>query len=125
MKKLIVVTAAACALMIPVAKAELVNDFNCTLNKGYSVPQLYAFQQEWMAAARKHGFDEAAYKTRIYFPLYADNIETSPMVFLWRGQFSDGAVWGRMSDWFTVSEWTGKFAEVMNCQKGSLWVAPQ
>ena len=59
MKKLIVVTAAACALMIPVAKAELVNDFNCTLNKGFSVPQLYAFQQEWMAAARKHGFDEA------------------------------------------------------------------
>lgn len=125
MKKLVATIAALSAFMTSAAHAELVNDFNCTLNKGYTVPQLYAFQKEWMAAARKRGFDEAAYKTRIYFPLYAENIETEPMVFLWRGQFSDGAVWGRMTDWFTVSEWTEKFALIMNCHKGSLWIAPQ
>jgi len=101
------------------------NDFNCTLNKGYTVPQLYAFQKSWMTEARKHGFGEADYKTRIYFPLYSDVTTTDPLFFVWRGQFADGAVLGRMLDWFPASPWAAKFAQVMNCGKASLWIAPE
>ena len=125
MKIKTVVGAAALLLISPWAHAELVNDFSCHLRDGHSVPQLYAFQQEWMAAARKKGFDATSYKTRIYFPLYADEIQTTPMHFLWRGEFTNGAVWGRMSDWFPTSEWADRFNEIMNCSKGSLWMAPQ
>lgn len=78
-----------------------------------------------MAAAKKNDFDLEAYKTRISFPVYAEVMTTVPMVFLWRGQFKDGAVGGRMVDWLLKSEWPGKFAQVMNCGNGSLWVAPQ
>jgi hypothetical protein len=106
------------------AAAEIVNDFECTLNAGYTVPQLYAFQQEWMSEARKRGFDEK-YQTRIYFPLYNDVTTTEPMFFIWRGEFSGGEQFGRMIDWFPTSEWAGKFAQVMNCAKSSLWIAPQ
>ena len=125
MNKLTATIAMLCVLTAPAAQAELVNDFNCHLNDGYTVPKLYAFQQEWMAAARKHGFGEAAYKTRIYFPMYAEVTDTKPMFFVWRGSFSDGAVWGKMADWFPSSEWANKFNEVMNCSKASLWIAPQ
>ena len=65
MKKLIATTALLFAFVSPAARAEFVNDFNCTLNKGYSVEQLYVFQKQWMAAAEQHGFEAAAYKTRI------------------------------------------------------------
>jgi hypothetical protein len=125
MKKLIAATAVLFALISPSSHAEFVNDFNCTLNKGYTVPQLYAFQQEWMAAARKHAFDEAAYKTRLLFPVYSEATTTDPIFFVWRGTFSDGAVLGHMLDWFPTSEWAGKFNQVMNCSKASLWLAPQ
>ncbi len=125
MKKILAIAAALLALSPLAAKAEVVNDFNCHLAKGYTVPQLYAFQQEWMAAARKQGFDEASYKTRIYFPLYADVTDTDPMYFIWRGSFANGAVLGKMLDWFPASVWAGKFTKVMNCGKASLWMAPQ
>lgn len=125
MKKLLATSAVLFTLLSPALHAELVNDFSCVLNKGYTVPHLYAFQQAWMAAAKKNDFNLEAYKTRIFFPVYAEVMTTDPMVFLWRGQFKDGAVWGRMADWFLKSEWPGKLAQVMNCGKGSLWVAPQ
>lgn len=116
--------AALLCLASMTARAELVNDFNCTLNKGYTTQQLYAFQQEWMAAARKQGFSEA-YQTRIWFPLYASNTSTDPLYFIWRGQFADGVMLGKMLDWFPTSEWAGKFAQLMNCGEASLWIAPQ
>ena len=124
MKKLFAATAVLFAFMSPAAHAEFVNDFNCTLNKGYTVEQLYAFQKDWMAAAQQHGFEATTYKTRLWFPLYNDVTDTSPMYFVWRGQFKDGAVLGRMLDWFPASEWAGKFVEVMNCGKATLWAAP-
>lgn len=115
-------------LLLPIAPflahAELVNDFECTLNKGYDVQKLYAFQQEWMTAAHQQGFDER-YRTRIWFPLYAGRTETDPLFFVWRGQFADGAMLGRMLDWFPTSPWAERFAQVMNCGKASLWIAPQ
>ena len=52
MKKILAVVAISLALAPKLSSAELVNDFHCTLNKGYTVPQLYAFQKDWMAAAR-------------------------------------------------------------------------
>jgi hypothetical protein len=125
MTKLMAATVTLLTFMATAAHAELVNDFNCHLNEGYTVPKLYAFQQEWMAAARKHGFDEASYKTRVYFPMYAEVTDTKPMFFVWRGHFNNGATWGKMADWFPSSEWANKFNEVMNCGKASLWIAPQ
>ena len=125
MRKLVELVLALIALSPMAARAELVNDFNCHLKKGYSVAQLYAFQQEWMVAARKQGFDEANYKTRIFFPLYAEVTDTDPMYFIWRGSFGNGAVLGHMLDWFPGSEWAGRFAQVMDCGKASLWIAPQ
>jgi hypothetical protein len=106
------------------APFQLDNDLNCTLNKGYTVPQLYAFQKSWMDEARKHGFGKADYKTRIYFPIYSDDTSANPVFFVWRGQFNNGAVWGRLADWYLSSPWAAKFAEVMNCGKASLWIAP-
>jgi hypothetical protein len=125
MKKLFTLIAVMVALSPLVSRAEFVNDFNCSLNKGQTVQKLYAFQQAWMVAARKNKFDEAAYRTRIYFPAYADVTTTDPMYFVWRGTFANGEVLGRMLDWFPTSEWAGKFNQVMNCSKASLWIAPQ
>jgi hypothetical protein len=113
------------ALFPLTSRAEYVNDFECKLNKGYTVPQLYAFQQEWMTAARKQGFTAATYNTRIWFPAYNNETSTDPLFFVWRGTFADGAVLGRMLDYFPPSEWAGKFAAVMNCGKASLWIAFQ
>ncbi len=125
MNKSLSLLVALLALLPLTARAELVNDFNCTLNKGYTVPQLYAFQAEWMTAARQHAFGAEAYKTRIYFPLYSDVTDTEPRFFVWRGEFKDGALLGKMLDWFPTSEWANKFAQVMNCSKSSLWIAIQ
>jgi hypothetical protein len=124
MKKLLLSVTLLLAFLSPAAHAEFVNDFNCTLNKGYTVQQLFAFQQSWMEAARKHDFSEAIYKTRIWFPVYAEVTTTDPMYFVWRGSFKDSVVLGRMLDWFPSSEWAGKFNEVMNCSKATLWAAP-
>ena len=125
MKKLFATIFVILVLIPMSSRAEFVNDFECTLNKGYTVPQLYAFQQEWMVAARKHGFDAANYNTRLWFPAYNNDTRTDPMFFVWRGTFGDGIVLGKMLDWFPTSEWAGKFAAVMNCGKASLWIAPQ
>ena len=125
MKNLIAIVFTLLTLLPLSSHAEMSNDFQCTLNKGYTVPQLYAFQQEWMAAAKKQGFDAASYKTRIWFPAYSEVTTTDPLFFVWRGHFTNGEVLGRMLDWFPASEWAGRFAQVMNCNKASLWIAPQ
>ena len=124
MKKILVVVAISLVLAPKLSRAEFVNDFHCTLNKGYTVPQLYTFQKDWMAAARQQGFD-SAYQTQIYFPFYAEVTTTDPIFFIWRGQFSGGTQLGKMLDWFPASVWAGKFAQIMNCSKSSLWSAPQ
>ena len=125
MKK-ILTTAALLLSLSPLASGAdtYVNDFNCTLNKGYTVQQLYAFQQSWMTAARAHDFGEKIYRTRLYFPAYAEDTRTDPMAFIWRGTFADSKVLGRMLDWFPTSEWADKFNQVMNCGNATLWVAP-
>ena len=125
MKKLIATVAALTALSPLAANAEMVNDIRCTLNKGYTIPKLYAFQQSWMAAAKKQGYDEAAYKTQIFFPVYTEDTRTEPMVFLWRGTFASGEVWGKLGVWFPASGWAEKFTKVMNCSKAALFIAPQ
>ena len=124
MKKIILMLLVTFSMYSLTVKAELINDFNCSLNKGYTVPQLYKFQQEWMQAAVENGFD-ATYKTRVLFPLYAERTDTNPLYFIWRGYFKDGEQWGRMMDWFPASVWTAKFMQVMECGSASLWNAPQ
>ncbi len=125
MRRLLFVTVIMVGFVYHPARAELVNDFSCTLNKGYTVPALYAFQKQWMAAARQQGFTAADYNTRIYFPVYSEVTTTDPMFFVWRGQFTNGAVLGKMLDWFPASVWAAKFGQVMNCGKASLWIAFQ
>ena len=107
------------------ANAEMINDIRCTLNKGYTIPKLYALQHSWMAAAKKQGYDEAAYKTQIFFPVYTEDTRTEPMAFLWRGTFASGEVWGSLGVWFPTSGWPDKFNKVMNCSKAALLIAPQ
>ena len=106
------------------ANAALVNDFDCALNEGYDLPKLLEFQQEWMQAARRQGFDES-YKTRVLLPAYNDNTRTRPLNFTWRGEFRDGEQLGKMLDWFLTDPWAGKFQQVMECESASLWWAPQ
>lgn len=125
MKKLFVTILAVLALAPLPSTAQMVNDFDCHLSKGYTVEQLFAFRQEWMAAAKKQGFDDASYSTRIYFPLYSEEMTTEPLFFRWRGQFNDGKTLGKILDWFPTSEWVHRFSQIMNCQKGSLWIAAQ
>jgi hypothetical protein len=125
MKKLIVTSAVLFAFVSPATQAEMVNDISCTLNKGYTVPKLFAFQKQWMAAAKKQGFDESDYNTRVFFPVYTEVNDTTPMSFLWRGQFKDGATWGKMTEWFPTTQWGDKFNRMANCSKASLWIAPQ
>ena len=125
MNKLLTAAAVLLALSHPAFADEYVNDFNCTLNKGYTVQQLYAFQQSWMTAAEAHEFGKKIYKTRLYFPAYAEDTRTDPMAFIWRGTFADSMVLGRMLDWFPTSAWADKFNQVMNCGNATLWVAPK
>jgi hypothetical protein len=125
MKKLIATSAVLFAFVSLATQAELLNDATCTLNKGYTVAQLFAIQKKWMAAIKKQGFDEAEYSTQIFFPVYTEATDTTPTVFLWRGRFKDGEAWGKNEEWFKTTDWGGKFSKVMNCGKASMWLAPQ
>lgn len=104
--------------------AQYVNDFNCTVNEGYSVPQLVAFKQEYVAAAREIGGFDENYQVKLMIPIYNKKVAVPPKHFTWRGYFKDGAQMGQVNDWFlTQPEWGRKFGEVMTCEDASLWVS--
>jgi hypothetical protein len=101
------------------AGVELVNDFHCTLQPNTTFQDLVVFQKAWMEGAKENGFDES-YRTYILAPLYSE--DTRRGRFIWRGHFKNGEQFGRMIEWFPTSvEWVGKFAQVMDCDKSSLW----
>ena len=104
--------------------AQYVNDMNCSLNEGVTLPELLTLQGEWIAAARANGFEEG-YRTAMVFPVYTETFSLPPREFIWRGYFRDGAQMGRLNDFFVTSpEWGSRFAAVMTCRGSSLWVMP-
>lgn len=103
------------------AAAQYVNDIFCSLKDDSTLPQVVAYQQEWMAAVREMGFDEE-YQTAIVLPVYGEHSSVPPKKFIWRGYFKDGEQMGRLNDFYRTSpEWGAKLAEVMQCEGGSLW----
>ena len=121
MRKFLLSALAACCFSAPTAaQAEYVAYFNCRIADGYTLKDLEELRLEFMKAAKATGLGPG-YQTHIMAPIFNDVMAPKPRHFRWRGRFTDGAEWGRLSDWFIGSEFVEKFDKIMHCDEGSLW----
>jgi hypothetical protein len=104
---------------------QVINEFDCTLNPGHTVAEVFALKDEWMKESKKLGWTLEQYDAEILLPIFSSDTATNPQRLRWRGKFKDFATHGNVLQSFMKSGFEDKIRVLMNCRSAEQWFAPQ
>lgn len=123
MKKLISTLAVMIAFAPITSNAHKIeNEFDCTLNTGHTMKEVFALVDEWMERSKKLGFSKEQYDAQIIVPIFSHDTATNPERVKWRGKFKDFATEGIVLQAFWESGVENKIRTVMNCRSAEQWL---